>query len=96
VSIAADQVLAYPAPAIGPDLWFAFAPTGPAQVKIEIFNVAGEICLTLRDECPAAGPWRTHWDIRTVAPGVYFYRLTLTYPTQTHAFTLKKLIIIKR
>ncbi|MEW6516514.1 MAG: hypothetical protein AB1439_06400, partial [candidate division FCPU426 bacterium] len=33
VSLTADQVVAYPAPAIGPDLWFAFAPTGPARVK---------------------------------------------------------------
>ncbi|MEW6516513.1 MAG: hypothetical protein AB1439_06395 [candidate division FCPU426 bacterium] len=96
VSLTADQVVAYPAPAIGPDLWFAFAPTGPARVKIEIYNLTGELCQTLRDECPAAGVWRTHWDIRDVAPGVYLYRLTLLYPAETRTFAFKKFVIIKQ
>jgi hypothetical protein len=96
ISLAADQVLAYPVPAAGPDLWFAYAPSGPAQVKIDVFNVAGEPCQTLRDTCPSGGPWRTHWDIRAVAPGVYFYRLTLVSPAGRKIFPMRKFVILKR
>jgi hypothetical protein len=96
VVMTAEQVLAYPQPAIGPDLWFAYAPAGPAEVRIEIFNVVGEPCQTLRDQCPAPGTWRTHWDIRQTAPGMYFYRLTLAYADGPRQFPIQKLVIVKK
>ncbi|MEW6516512.1 MAG: hypothetical protein AB1439_06390 [candidate division FCPU426 bacterium] len=94
--LASGVVTAYPVPAIGNDLWFAYATAGPAEVTIEIHAVTGERVHSLSDQASGAGTRRVHWDIEKVAPGVYFYRLVIRYPDQSTASKFDKFVIIKR
>lgn len=94
--VAAGEVIVYPSPAKDDALWFYYTAVEPCRVRIEIFNVAGEKVETLCDSLDAAGPRRTRWDIRRVAPGVYFYRLRLEGVRETTDPALRKLVIIKK
>ena len=65
------------------------------QVSIEVFNILGQNVRTLVNETKAAGNYRTEWNGsdeagKTVATGVYFYRLRSGDVTHT-----KKMVMIK-
>ncbi len=90
-----DKVITYPSPAKGNDLWFYYTVAGPAQVRIELYNVVGEKGLVLTESHAASGNQRTRWDIRDVAPGIYFYRLRIEDAQGLRDFGVKKLVIIK-
>ena len=72
-----------------------FALRQDGHVKLEIFNLLGQKIATLVDEYLTAGLKRTSWDGadaggRTVASGMYFYRLA------TEDFVeMKKMILMK-
>jgi hypothetical protein len=91
-----DEVLAYPQPAVGPVVYFFARLEAAAEVRIEVYNVAGEAVTTLRARA-AAGELRIPWDVRIAAPGVYLYRLVQERPD--HATTVsawKKLVLVKK
>jgi hypothetical protein len=79
-------------PAKGDSLWFYYYANRPGPVKIEIFNLIGEKGITLEDYADAAGYRRTCWDIRRVAAGIYFYRISLPGLPTTD---LHKLVVTK-
>lgn len=54
----------------------AFQLSAPARVTIQLFNVHGQLVATLADEWMEAGERRVPFDVRPLASGVYFYRLT--------------------
>ena len=63
--------------------------------KIEIFNLLGQLIATPFDEVAPAGQQVVTWDGRndngkTVASGIYFYRLTADNFTDTKKMTLLK------
>jgi hypothetical protein len=67
----------------------------PAEVKLEIYNVAGQLVRTLVDEfqTPRAGGFTVRWDGTNdrgdgVASGVYFYRLRAGTFSQTRKMAL--------
>lgn len=65
------------------------------QVKVEIFNLLGQSIATPFDEVAAAGQHVVTWDGRddggkSVASGIYFYRLTADNFTDTKKMTLLK------
>jgi len=72
-----------------------FALRQDGHVKLEIFNILGQKIATLVDEYLTAGLKRTSWDGRdaggrTVASGMYFYRLA------TGDFVeMKKMVLMK-
>ncbi len=71
----------YPNP-FNPDTRISFAITKDSHVKLEIFNIKGQRVTTLVDEYHKAGTYSVIWDAqdnysRTVASGVYLYRLTM-------------------
>ncbi len=90
-----ERITVYPQPAQGDKLFFAYPLETPADVRIEIYNVAGEKVVVLEDHHPAAGTARTEWDIQHVAPGVYTYRVKYGYARGEKITSWKKLVIVK-
>ncbi len=90
-----DEVITYPSPARGQDLWFYYYAEGPSKVRIEIYNVLGEKCKVLEDQATGAEYCRTHWDIRAVASGVYLYRLSMETSQGVREYEVRKLVIVK-
>lgn len=71
-----DEVYTYPNPAKGNSLTFKIRVSVKAYVKIDIYNVAGEKVSTLRKaDCPAGLASELVWNIKSVASGVYVYRV---------------------
>ena len=84
----------YPNP-FNPETHISFRLPKPTQVKLEIFNVAGERIRLLVNEFKNAGTYNVVWNSRmdngSKAPsGVYFYRL------QADEFNMsRKLVLLK-
>jgi hypothetical protein len=85
----------YPNP-FNPQTTIAFSLKDRARVKIDVYNVAGELVKTLVDETRAAGSYSdVRWDGRNaanqpVSSGVYFYKLV----TNNYSMT-KKMVLLK-
>jgi hypothetical protein len=85
----------YPNP-FNPQSTIAFSIKDRARVKIDVYNVAGELVKTLLDETRAAGSYSdVRWDgtngaNQPVASGVYFYKLVTSNFSQT-----KKMVLLK-
>ena len=85
----------YPNP-FNPQTTIAFSMKDRARVKIDVYNVAGQLVKTLLDETRAAGSYTdVRWDgtngaNQTVSSGVYFYKLTTNNFSQT-----KKMVLLK-
>ncbi len=86
------RVLAYPNPA-REEVRFAWASDPPERVRIDIFNVAGERIAALDLDRPG-GPAR--WLTGETAPGLYFYRVTLTVQGVEHRLPAGKLVLLGR
>jgi len=70
----------YPNP-FNPVTEIRFGMPTQSMVKLEIFNVLGQVMKTLVDEVKEAGYYRVSWDGTnqeglSMPSGVYFYRLT--------------------
>jgi hypothetical protein len=85
----------YPNP-FNPQTTIAFSLKERARVKVDVYNVAGELVKTLVDETRAAGSYEdVRWDGRNnanqaVSSGVYFYKLVTNNFSQT-----KKMVLLK-
>jgi hypothetical protein len=94
-AIEEDKVITYPSPARGERLYFYYRTEGPAQIRIKIYNVLGELCDTLTGQPGTAGQHRISWDISNAAPGVYLYQLVLEDSNGTRKLPMRKLVIVK-
>jgi len=92
--VPAEEVIAYPSPAKGQEVWFYYRLDQPARVRIEIFNIAGEFVSALQSEQPA-GYTRSRWDIGKVAPGVYLYRFRSESAGGVKVHPLRKVVVVK-
>jgi hypothetical protein len=85
----------YPNP-FNPTTTIAFTVRERSRVSLRIYNVAGQLVRTLVDDVRAAGVSHTvDWDGRnargrSVASGVYFYRLVTKDATMTRKMVLLK------
>jgi hypothetical protein len=95
VSFEAQEVVVYPQPATGEELYFYYPLAEPGEVEIEIYNVVGEHALTLRETKAGVGYERTRWNIRDTAPGVYLYRLRIKTAAGETVTSIKKLMVTK-
>jgi hypothetical protein len=93
--VSQEAVITYPSPARGKEVWFYYYLDEPSQVEIECFNLIGEKGSTLSNTHASSGYQRTQWDIRNVAPGIYFYRMRITGMTQSKTIGPYKLVIVK-
>ncbi len=84
----------YPNP-FNPTTSIRFFVPGPMRVRLEIFDTQGRRVRTLVDRAYAYGRHEVTWDGRddrgrSVASGLYFYRLTTDGTTLTRKLTLLK------
>ncbi len=78
-----------------PTTTIEFAIPRSGQVRIEIFNLLGQLVAMLFDQAMPAGRYRTVWDSRDlwgndVASGVYIYRLVAEDRILTRKMVLMK------
>jgi hypothetical protein len=90
-----EDVFTYPSPAKGSEVRFCCQADNNAKIKIEIYNIMGEKVDTIDAEQTTAGPIIIPWNISKTAPGIYFYRLSITTTTSKKQLSLKKLVITK-
>jgi len=84
----------YPNP-FNPKTTIAFTLDRSGPVKLQVFDVKGRLVHTLVNEIRSAGPYRIDWDGkdhagRTVAAGIYMYRLAMGDVVQQKKMTLLK------
>lgn len=85
---------AYPNP-FNPETTIEFSVPFASQVRIEVFNTAGQLVATLVDEELGAGSYKSVWNgldkgAGKVSSGVYFYRMEAGGFTATRSMTLLK------
>jgi len=78
-----------------PNTQISFSLPEPASVKLEIFNISGQLISILKDGVFEAGNYNVIWngkdkDGNDVAGGIYFYRLKTDMFTET-----KKMVLLK-
>ncbi len=93
---AEDRITVYPQPAVRPNLYLALTLSSSARVRVEIYNLAGERVCTWEETVPAAGSHQAALDIRSLAPGIYFYRVVFSRESGTKTTAWKKLAVIKK
>jgi hypothetical protein len=79
----------YPNP-FNPTTTFDFALPSASQVKIDIYNVAGQHVATLVDKFLPAGYYTASWDASAAATGIYLYRLQAGNYSETRKMLLLK------
>ncbi|MCK4339802.1 MAG: T9SS type A sorting domain-containing protein, partial [Candidatus Cloacimonetes bacterium] len=62
----------------------------PSKVKIQMYNIKGQLVETLEDTDRPAGSHRVDWNAKDMSSGIYFYKLT----TEEKTF-IKKMILLK-
>lgn len=95
VPVEVDEVLAYPQPANGDTAYFVVRAEAGAEVRLQIYNVAGESVAELAARA-ADTETRVAWDLKAVAPGVYVYRAVIAAPSGTRTTGWKKLVVVKK
>ena len=79
----------YPNP-FNPVTTIAYTLPEAARVKVEVYNLLGQLMEVLVDSEQQAGYHRVLWDASDTATGVYFYRLTSDSFTATKRMVLMK------
>ena len=59
-------------------------------MKIEIYNIKGQLVETLINENKPAGYHTVEWNAKDMSSGIYFYKLTTDYKT-----FIKKMILMR-
>jgi hypothetical protein len=72
------RTFAFPSPASGAEVNFAYAMRRAGRVEIRVMNEVGDLVASLREERPA-GPQRSRLSIHEFASGVYLYKVFLNY-----------------
>jgi Bacterial Ig domain/Carbohydrate binding module (family 35)/Secretion system C-terminal sorting domain len=79
----------YPNP-FNPATTIRYSLAQPGQVKLRIYDLLGRLVATLVDEKQNAGVYNVPFDARTMASGLYFYRIEAGKFTQ-----VKKMLVLK-
>jgi len=68
-----------------------------SRVRLNIYNVLGQVAQTLVDGVESAGHKSVEWNANNLASGLYFYRLSATSTSDpTKSFTqVKKMLLLK-
>jgi hypothetical protein len=85
-----DEILAYPNPAQG-KVNLMIQLDQPGMVKVEVYNIKGELVATIADQFGSAGDQRIEWKSEDVAAGIYLVRITAEGKT----YKLKKIAITR-
>jgi hypothetical protein len=97
VVIALGKSAVYPNPASGDTVNFLYSLDVPANIFIDVYNLMGFRVAHLEDKNrPAVNNVVTTWNIKGVAAGVYFYRMTIeTLDGRRNQLETKKIVIVR-
>ena len=90
----------YPNP-FNPSTTIGYALPAESEVRLEVFNIAGQRVRVLLDTHQPAGHYTVEWDTRdaqgqAVASGVYFYRLQASIDAGARPFhDVKRMLLIR-
>ncbi len=85
----------YPNP-FNPSTKINYALPTESKVKIQIFNVLGEVVTTIVDQVIVAGSHSIEWDASNLSSGVYLYRISAESVSDSKQFNaVKKMILMK-
>jgi len=85
----------YPNP-FNPSTKINYAIPMESKVKIQVFNILGEVVTTLVDQVVPAGNHSLKWDASNLTSGVYLYRITAESISGNESFnSVKKMILMK-
>lgn len=79
----------YPNP-FNPSTVISFSVPRQSHVKVEVFNVLGQVVTTLANGTLPAGDHEVIWDASSNPSGVFFYRVSWSGGSQT-----KKMVLVK-
>jgi hypothetical protein len=91
------EAITYPNPATGNQVKFMYSMTEAGNVMIDVFNMAGIRVAHLEDR-NKQGKFNqvTTWDITSLAPGVYVYKVTMDSFTGNHTVSkLNRIVVAK-
>jgi len=92
--VGAETCFIYPSPLRGTQATLCYSMTQSGKMELKIWNQNGEWVQTVTDQ-KGAGIQKTLFSIAGCAPGVYFYQMTLTYPSgQTVKAKMGKFVVI--
>lgn len=70
-----DDVFVYPNPSRG-KINLLFHMDQPGEVKVQVYNIKGELVSTINEQAANAGYHTSVWDSESLAAGVYLVRIT--------------------
>jgi hypothetical protein len=76
--IAAGKTFAFPSPARGERVNFAYSMAESGKADIRVYNEAGDLVARIQDD-KLIGTQTSRLSVRDFAPGVYIYKVLLTY-----------------
>ena len=85
----------YPNP-FNPSTRISYALPTESRVKIQIFNILGEVVATIVNQVIAAGSHSVEWNASNLSSGVYLYRISAESVSDSKQFNaVKKMILMK-
>jgi hypothetical protein len=88
-----SKVYTYPNPAKGDKLSFKYYLGSKADVKVDVYNVAGQLIAHFeKDNNPAGLASEFEWNMQNIASGVYIWRIEARSGNETKA--IKKILAI--
>src|SRR3989339_342385 len=85
----------YPSPSTGSTVNINYFMDGPGVVKIRVYNAVGRLADSL-EESKLDGAQYSTLNIGNLAPGVYFYILSMNYDNgDTSKFTKRKFVVVR-
>jgi len=76
---AEGHTFAYPSPANGTSVNIAYSMDSPGRAFIRVYNAAGNLAASSQTGQQLAGPQSSPISLNGFAPGVYIYKVVLTY-----------------
>ena len=80
---------AYPNP-FNPSTNIRFDLPSQLKVKLEVYNITGQLVKTLKDSNMEPGYYEVNWDASSVASGAYFVKLSAGSRVSTQKIMLIK------
>ena len=85
----------YPNP-FNPSTKISYSLPTKSKVKLQIFNILGQLVATLVDKTKSAGFYQLEWNAGNLASGVYLYRINAESVGDAKQFnSIRKLILLK-
>ncbi|MFC2136095.1 T9SS type A sorting domain-containing protein [Bacteroidota bacterium] len=90
-----DKAYNWPNPVYGNETYIRYFVSEDSDIRIRIFDLAGDLVAQLNDNAPGGFDHETAWNVSNVESGVYFAQLQVTGASGVADFKIIKIAIIK-